>query len=306
MTLYRKHRPKTFEEMAGNEKIIKALTATMEKPDRPHVFLFTGPAGTGKTTAARICASMLGAPDENTNEVNTANNRGIDTAREIIEQIRTPPLVDGPMVFIIDECHKTTPDWQNAMLKPLEDTPEYVYFFLCTTDPQKLIKPILSRCDRYNFEALDDKVMKRLLYRIAKAEEKEVPMEVLEEVVDVAGGSPRLGITLLDRVFGVDDPAEAREVLGEPDEEDPDIRDLCKAMLSKSGNWKDTAEVLRKLKGQDAEGIRRAVIGYVSAILVNGRNDKRAAVILESFSEPVFNTGFPGLVLAAYTVLFGE
>src|SRR5690606_15380302 len=96
-------------------------------------------------------------------EINSANNRGIETARQIIDQMRFMPAGGSTLVYIIDELHMATKDWQNAMLKPLEDTPAHVFFFLCTTNPEKLIAPLKSRCLEVKFNSLDEKEMYILL-----------------------------------------------------------------------------------------------------------------------------------------------
>ena len=142
MSLYLKYRPKDFDEMVGNDETIESLKKLIQKEDRPHTYLFTGQSGCGKTSAARICANKLGAKGHSIIEINSSNNRGIDTARDIIDQMQYKPLEGNIWVFIIDEIHQTTSVAQNALLKPLEDTTDSAYFFLCTTDPQKLIKPL--------------------------------------------------------------------------------------------------------------------------------------------------------------------
>ena len=157
MELYRKYRPQTEDEMVGNESAIKAVKKELENGS--HVFLFTGNAGCGKTTMARIIAKEVGAGDLSIREINSAENRGIDTARDILEQMQYMPSDGDALVWIFDECHKWTNDMQNAMLKPLEDTPDHVYFFLCTTDPQKLIKPLVTRCSVVAMKPLNDEEM---------------------------------------------------------------------------------------------------------------------------------------------------
>ena len=153
MNLYNKYRPKDFNEMVGDSAIIENLKTNIKKEDKSHVYLFTGPAGCGKTTAALICANYIDNPQ--VIEINSANNRGIDTAREIIENINGRPIMGGSWVYIIDEVHETTKDWQDAMLKPLESTPPYVYFFLCTTNPEKLKTAVKNRCSIYNFKSIN-------------------------------------------------------------------------------------------------------------------------------------------------------
>ncbi len=172
MNIYRKHRPVEFDEMAGNEAEIESFQKVLEKESPPHTYLLIGPSGCGKTTLARIAARKLGADALSLTEINSADNRGIDTAREIIHQLHYLPPGSGSRVFIIDELHQTSKDWQNAMLKPLEDTPEHVYFFLCTTDPNKLIKAIRTRCTEVRVNPLDPDTIYRIILRVGKIDDE--------------------------------------------------------------------------------------------------------------------------------------
>ena len=119
MELYRKYRPNTLDEMVGNQATIKSLQKELENGS--HVFLMTGPAGCGKTTLARIMAKEVGAGPLSIHEINSAENRGIDTAREVMEQMRFNPSDGDAIVWIFDECHQWLGPVQNAFLKALED-----------------------------------------------------------------------------------------------------------------------------------------------------------------------------------------
>ena len=137
--LYKKHRPKTLARVVGNKSTVEALRSMLEARTLPHTLLFHGPSGTGKTTLARIVKNELGCLPTDFHEHNSSDFRGIDFIRELRSKVNLAAA--GPCrVWIIDECHQLTRDAQNAALKILEDTPSHVYFFLCTTDPQKLIK----------------------------------------------------------------------------------------------------------------------------------------------------------------------
>ena len=154
MGLYHKYRPATIEELAGNEATIEAIRSHYAQPEAKwtHATIITGPSGCGKTTLARaIARTILQASEMNIREINFANNRGIDTAREVMEQMRFRPAGGGRLVYIIDEAHGMTPDAKRAFLKPLEDCPSWVYFFLATTNYAKLTqgdegKAINTRC----------------------------------------------------------------------------------------------------------------------------------------------------------------
>ena len=302
MSLYRKYRPKTFEEMIGNKDQIESLKSILDKKET-HSFLFTGEAGTGKTTAARICAQLLDGSDMSIIEINSANNRGIDTARTIIETLHMISIDGKTTIYIIDEVHMTSKDFQNAMLKPLEDTPEHVYFFLCTTNPEKLIAPLKSRCSLYKFTPLEYKQIERLLNIINRKEQLKVSKEIIEEIGDSSKGVPRTALVMLEMVTGMDEK-EAMQLLSNGLAEDnKEIIALCRELLSKETSWKNITIIIKQLAGEDIEKIRHSVMGYMSSVLLSGKNNQ-AAKILDMFSEPFYNTGRNGLILACYNSIY--
>ena len=295
--------------MVGNESAITSLSKAINKKNHSHVYLFSGPAGTGKTTTARILSKMFNAGEMDIREFNIANMRGIDDARKIIEQIRFNPSDGEAIVYILDECHKFTSDAQNALLKPLEDTPESVYFFLCSSEPNKLIKAIKSRCTPINFKLLNNDELLLILNRVVKKEKVTIDKEILETIAENAEGSPRNALVLLEKVIDIENKKEAIEIIknGIIDEDDAEIIELARALLDTKNTWKEIAKILKKLKENnkldEPETVRYIVLGYMSAVLLNGSMNKRAAIALESFSEPTYNTGKNGIILAAFNTI---
>lgn len=301
MSLYKKHRPQEFSAVQGNDAAVKLLQELVSSPaeKRPHAFGIFGGSGCGKTTLARIAARQLGASELSTHEINSSNNRGIDTAREIQEAIKYQSADGAPTVYIIDECHKATNDWQNAMLKVLEDTPAHVYFFLCTTEPAKLIKAIHTRLTRVDVQTLSEEDLGRLVKRVAKAESIALPEPVLEKILECADGSPRQALVFLESCSVLNTEEEMLAAVNRSDEVEVGAIDLIKALIGR-GAWRTVAPVLEGLKAQDPESIRRAVLGYCSSTVIrSGKRDY--AFLMECFSEPTYNMGFAGIVLAAYT-----
>jgi DNA polymerase III subunit gamma/tau len=303
MSLYLKYRPKTLQEVKGNKELIASLDGMLSNLETcPHSFLLTGPTGCGKTTIGRIIADRLGCKGTDFKEVDSADFRGIDTVREIRKQCNFKSL-DGPCrVWLIDECHKMTNDAQNALLKILEDTPSHVYFILCTTDPQKLLPTIKGRCSSFQVNTLNETQMTGLLKRVARAEGQKLEAEVMERMVLDGEGFVRNTLQILDQVLRVA-PEEQLAVAQRTALEESESKALCKALLE-GKPWKAVSAILRGLKNQDPEAIRRHVLGYASTVLLGNREDT-APLIIEEFLEPTYNSGFAQIVYASYSVTKG-
>ncbi len=306
-SLYQKYRPDSFDDLVGNEAAINAFKKSLTKKNHSHAFILSGPPGTGKTTIARIAANMLGASDMDVREINTSSARGIDTAREIIQQIRFNANGDS-IVYILDECHKFTNDMQNALLKPLEDCPEHVYFFLCTTEPNKLIKAIKSRCTEIKTTPLTDDEISLVLKRVIKLEKLDIEKDIITEIAERSEGSSRNALVMLEQIANAETKKDVKIILdSKGSEDDPDTILLCRALLSEKCGWGEIAILLKQLKEagklDDSESIRYMVLGYANAVLLNGRMNQRAALMLEAFSEPTYNTGKFGITLACINVI---
>lgn len=303
MSLYIKHRPQSLVDVIGNADVIDYLmTSLRDKETCPHVFLLNGPTGCGKTTLARIIAKELDCHDVDLKEVNSANSRGIDTVREIIDSAKYYSMAGGSRVWLIDEVHKMTNDAQNAFLKLLEDTPRQSYFILCTTEPEKVIPTIRGRCVDLKVKPLDENEMLKLLRSTVKAEGKKIAMSVYEQIILDALGLPRNALQILEKVLKVPETKQL-EMAKQSATQVSESIELCRALLG-GGGWKQVRTILTGLKTQDSETIRRHVLGYCQGVLLREEND-RAAFVIEMFQEPLFNIGFPGLVFACYSVIKG-
>jgi len=303
MSLYHKYRPQSFSEIRGNKDTVIALQAELQKEDKSHAFLLTGPTGCGKTTLGRIIAKELGAHGNDFREVDSADFRGIDTIREIRKQSQFKPLEGPCRVWLLDEIHRQTADGQSALLKALEDTPSHVYYILATTDPQKLLNTIKGRCAQYTVAPLKEKEMYRLLKTVVKKEGESLTQDVYEQIIQDSQGHPRNALQILDKVLGVS-PEKCLELAKQAAEQQSQVIELCRALLSSAG-WKKIANILTGLRDEDPEKIRRAVLGYCQAVLLKGEND-RAGLIMEEFIEPFYNSGWPGLVFACYSIVKGD
>lgn len=301
MTLYNEHRPSSFDEMVGNEETIRSLQSLLGKRGHPHSYLLHGPPGCGKTTLGRIIAKELGVKGADFMELDSADFRGIDTVRGLRRQVAYAPMEGPCRVWLLDECHQFSNDAQNALLKALEEPPSHVYFILCTTVPQKLLPTIRSRCSEHVVKTLTDSQMKRLLRHVVKAEDGSMGASVYSQIVRSSQGHPRKALTILEQVLGLpkdDQEAVATRIAAEQAE----VLDLCRALIERAG-WKKIRAILSGLT-EDPESIRRAVLGYCTAVLLNEDNDV-AALVLETFLDPFYDSGKPQLVYACYSVTAG-
>ena len=299
MSLYLKYRPRRLERVKGNLNLIKTLRALLEQEDCPRTFLLHGPTGCGKTTIARIMATKLGSIGIDIREINSADFRGIDTIRDVIQKSQYMPVESKCTVWIIDECHKLTGDAQNALLKILEDTPDQVYFILCTTEPQKLLPTIKGRCSQFQVKPLSEDEMLSLLKSIVLREEDELSQEVYDIIIRDSTGLPRNALQILEQVLKA--PEDERiQVAEQAQFEYSQAIELCRALMNRSA-WKVINKILLGLKEQEAESIRRIVLGYCQTIILKTDNPL-CGLIMEEFINPFYDSGFPQLVFACYSV----
>lgn len=232
--LYREYRPEVFDEMLGQEHIVKILKNQVAAGTVNHAYLFCGTRGTGKTTTARLLAkavNCLGEGDKPCGqcancksikegtfldlvEIDAASNNGIDDIRELRESINFPPAVGKKKVYIIDEVHMLTKGAFNGFLKTLEEPPEHVMFILATTEPQDLPQTILSRCIRMDFRRVSEKALIERMDKICHDRNITVEPGALALVAANADGSVRDGLTLLDQcISGREGTVTREEVL---------------------------------------------------------------------------------------------
>lgn len=329
-SLYRKYRPLTFDSVVGQQHIVSTLEHAITEGRLSHAYLFCGPRGTGKTTMARILAKALlcrnaeaaraeGAsgcmPDgtceeceliaegnhPDVYELDAASRTGVDNVREeIINSVNFAPVRGKYKIYIIDEVHMLTTAAFNALLKTLEEPPAHVIFVLCTTDPQKILETILSRCQRFDFHRIGNEDIERRLAYVCEQEDFDYDDEALAIVARHAKGGMRDALSTLEQlsVFGngavhADD---ARSLLGE-------VSDQILGEFARAIAERDVAELYGLIRAQVEEGndlleLTRDLVAHVRDVYVACVAGARAE-LFEGGSEQAE-------ALAAESAAFGE
>ena len=295
MSLYRTWRPKSFSDLVGQDAVVRTLSSALESGKLAHAYLFSGPRGSGKTSAAKIlarcidcingptatpdntcdnCRAILAGSALDVLEIDAASNRGIDEIRALRDAVKFAPSMMRMKVYIIDEAHMLTKEGANAFLKTLEEPPPHAVFILATTEPEKLPVTILSRCQRYAFRRIAIPVMIERMREIASAEGIAIDEAALSAIAYRADGGLRDALTMLEQAAAFAEGAITAQTI-----------DLAFGATGRkfAGNLldllvaKDAAAVLQTIDeasdaGTDMQVLLRSLIGEFRNLLV-GRVD---------------------------------
>ncbi|MBU1110892.1 DNA polymerase III subunit gamma/tau [Patescibacteria group bacterium] len=297
---YNKYRPQKFKEIVGQEHITRTFKNALKTDNMAHAYLFAGPRGTGKTSVARILARAvnceLGKDVEPCGkcdacvavrkgnfldliEIDAASNRGIDDVRALREKINFQPVQGKYKIYVLDEVHMLTKEAFNALLKTLEEPPTHVIFVLCTTEPHRLPATIISRCQRFDFQLANEKLLVNHLEMIVKQEKLKADEAALEVIVERARGSYRDALSLLEQAVnftsGKITRAEVIKVLGLSLESEADK--FLKLLLEG-----ETQQVMEMIKGLVEEG---RDLRYFAGLLLSRVRNRLCDLLLSGGNE---------------------
>lgn len=311
--LHVKYRPENFDEVVGQDHVVNSLQALFKQKTFPHAYLLTGGSGVGKTSLARIIASMLNCDSHNITEIDAASFGKVEDIRELVASLQYATFGDNPTKFIIiDESHAVTKAAWQTFLKTIEEPPAHVYFAFCTTEADKVPDTIKTRCHTYHLKDVEYDDLYELILAVAEAEEITLDKEGkgFQLIAKSAMGSPRRALTFLSKCRGCKKIEDVRLILEEPDE-DGEVIELCRMLIGRTKpTWKNTMRILNSLQAQSPESIRLIVVNYMAKVGLNARTDADALKVLNvlaSFNKPYNQSEkFAPLLLSLGEIIFSE
>ena len=274
--LYRIYRPKSFDEIYGQDQIVSILKNQLENGNLSHAYLFCGPRGTGKTSTAKVFASAInGGIDIDTVELDAASNNSVDNVRDIRDNLAFAPTSGKYKIYIIDEVHMLSAAAFNALLKTLEEPPSHVIFILATTEPQKIPQTVLSRCQRFDFRKIEKDVLVQRLSDVLAQEGRDFESEALEFIALKSEGGLRDALSILDKALSYGDLTMENllQVLGEIHSDN--YLSMLKAIISH--NTRDAIMILGSIEksGMDPRIFALELINFLKQVILEFNDVKQ-------------------------------
>jgi DNA polymerase III gamma/tau subunit len=246
-----------------------------------------------------IVAKELGCDEVDFHHLNLSNTRGIAQARELSSNMQLRPMGGPIKVYLLNEVHGGTRDFFECMLDPLEFTPPHVMFILCTTDPQKLPTTIRSRCLRFDVKPLHAIEIRDLLNQVLTTEGiPDFPTEAVSKIGQICSGIPREALLLLNKIIDIPDDTKLLEALDHEVAQEGSLGELLTVLFERT-SWEQVRTVLKKFQDEEPEKLRQSILTVCKNKLLE-KDNRQAAVLIECFERPFYDSGFAGVVLACY------
>ena len=308
-----RYRPSEWKAVLGQAAVVRSLRKTVEDGSN-RTILLSGPSGTGKTTLARIALKEAWGLLVDIQEIDAASFTGIDYMRRVASTFQVKSLSGRPRGVLLDECHRLSTPAFSSLLKPLEEPPEGVWWFLCTTDPAKVPQNIQTRCTKYSLSSVSKDLLRDHLQWITEEEAVHLGASesehdsIIDMCVKAAQGSPRAAIVALGACLGAKTKEEARSLLKQAEIGGAAI-ELARALIA-NPNWDQLLEIIGSLKDESPESVRHVVRAYVTNVLLNPKSKggpEKYLAILDAFSQPFGQSeGITPLLLACGKLLFAQ
>ena len=296
ISLYRKYRPKKFEDVVGQEMIVKILRNSIKENKIAHAYIFAGPRGVGKTSIAKIFSKAVNCLNpingdlcENCDvcsndadneidiiEIDAASNNGVDEIREIRNSIKLMPTRLKYKVYIIDEVHMLSISAFNALLKTLEEPPSHAIFILATTEVNKIPSTVISRCQKFDFEKITPKLIEKQLNKILELENKIISDKIVKLIAKISDGGMRDAINLLDQIISLNNSNittdDVYKIIGEITDEE--LFEILNSIYN--GNMADVLYYIEKIsdKGINFDAVCNKLQSFIRDILIYKNTEK--------------------------------
>lgn len=282
-----RYRPAEFDDVIGQNEVVKALRNVLKSKRPPHSYLFVGPSGCGKTTLARIVAKEVGCCPAGIIELDAAKFSSVDDTRRIVDAMQYRAIADTPQkAAIVDEAHRLSAAAWGSLLKSTEEPAKHAYWLLATTDAHKVPVTMKTRCHTVSLQSVKLPVITKYLEAIAEVEEFSIEADIIQLCSRESGGSVRQALVYLAAVSGCADIKEAKRVIASADETG-DLGKFMRQLCDGSLRWTDATFHLSKLQDEDPEGTRLAIVNYVQkAVLSAKQPPQRLLAVLDAFSRP--------------------